>query len=292
MCAGAGWARKALMDIGLTIFPTDTTIPPGRLAAEAEARGFESLFFPEHTHIPVSRRTPYPGGGELPEEYKRAHDPFVTLSYAAAATERLRVGTGVCLVAQRDPIVLAKQVASLDRLSGGRLVFGVGFGWNLDELEDHGVAARLRRDVVMERVLAMKQLWTQDEAEFHGEHVSFDRCWMWPKPLQSPHPPVFLGGAAGPTLFRHIAAYGDGWMPIGGSGLRASWDALRREFEAAGRDPDSALVAVSSPRPDPGVLSHYASLGVTRAVLSLPAGPTSSVMTVLDSYAELLGDLT
>lgn len=276
------------MELGLTIFPTDTTIAPDRLAVEAEARGFGSLFFPEHTHIPTGRRTPYPGGEPLPEEYKRSHDPFVALGAAAGATRRIKLGTAVCLVAQRDPIILAKEVASLDLVSGCRFVFGVGYGWNVDELEDHGVRASLRREVVMDRVLAMKELWTSDEAEYHGKHVQFDSCWMWPKPLQSPHPPIFIGGAAGPTLFRHVAAFGNGWMPIGGSGLRANWDSLRRVAEEAGRDPDAIQVAIASPRPEPGVLAHYASMGVIRAVLSIPVGPVDSVLRTLDSYAALL----
>lgn len=276
------------MDLGLTMFPTDQAVPPDRLAREAESRGFESLFFPEHTHIPLSRRTPYPMGGDLPEEYKRAHDPFVALTAAAMATTTIKVGTGICLVAQRDPIVLAKQVASLDRLSGGRFVFGVGYGWNIDELEDHGIGAASRRAVVRERILAMKQLWTRDEAEYHGEHVDFGPCWLWPKPVQRPHPPVVIGGGAGPTLFRHVAEYADGWMPIGGSGLGADWDHIRRLAEEAGRDPEGIEVSIIFARPKPEILDHYSSLGVRRVILSLPAAPADEVLPLLDTYASLM----
>ncbi len=270
------------------MFPTDLAIAPGRLAKEAEDRGFGSLFFPEHTHIPVARSTPYPMGGDLPEEYKRALDPFVALTAAAAATTTIGVGTGICLVAQRDPIVLAKEVASLDLVSGGRFLFGIGYGWNIDELEDHGVTAGSRRDVVRERVLAMKRLWTEEEAEFHGRHVSFDPCWLWPKPVQRPHPPVIIGGAAGPTLFRHVVDYADGWMPIGGSGLRADWDELRRLAEEAGRDPDAIEVSIIFARPRREILEHYAGLGVARVVLSLPARPADEVLPLLDRYSSLL----
>ncbi len=198
------------------MFPTDYTIGPVQLATEAERRGFASLWFPEHTHIPVGRRTPWPGGGDLPQEYSHTLDPFVALGAAAAVTERLHLGTGICLVAQHDPIVLAKEVATLDLISGGRFLFGIGVGWNEDEMEHHGVDPSRRRAVVREKVLAMKALWTQDEASFDGEFVKFEPSWSWPKPVQQPHPPILMGGAGGPVTYRHIIEYCDGWMPISG----------------------------------------------------------------------------
>ena len=210
------------MRYGITMFATDVSIDIVELAREAEARGLESLWLPEHTHIPVSRRTPPPtGDAELAEEYKRCLDPLVALAAAAVATERLRLGTGILLAAQRDPIVTAKAVATLDHLSGGRAALGVGFGWNEDELEQHGVAMRDRRDVARERILAMQSLWADDEGSFHGKHVHIEPSWSWPKPVQTgadgrPRVPVLHGGAAGPKLFEHIAEYGDGWIPIGG----------------------------------------------------------------------------
>jgi probable F420-dependent oxidoreductase len=275
--------------LGVTIFATDRSIRPDDLAREAEERGFESLFLPEHTHIPTSRQSPYPGGGDLPEEYRRCLDPFVALAMAGAATTRLRVGTGICLVAQRDPIVTAKEVATLDLLTGGRVVLGVGFGWNVEEMADHGVDPARRRAVVREKVLAMRALWTEDEAAFDGRHVRLSPSWAWPKPVQRPHPPVLVGGAAGPTLFRHIAEYGDGWVPIGGAGLRANLPVLREAVEEAGRDPSAVEVTVFGARPDPAVLEHHASVGVSRTVLALPSAPADQVFPILDAWAPLLG---
>jgi probable F420-dependent oxidoreductase len=202
------------VDYGVTMFPTDYALRPDELARLLEERGFESVWFPEHTHIPVSRRTPYPGGGELPREYSHSYDPFVALTAAAAATSRLRLGTGVCLVIERDPIVTAKEVASLDFLSGGRFLFGIGGGWNAEEMADHGTDFKKRWRVLRERILAMKAIWTQEEGEFHGEFVNFDKTWSFPKPAQKPHPPVLIGGD-GPTTFDRVIEFGDGWMPIG-----------------------------------------------------------------------------
>src|SRR5215207_8874493 len=202
------------MDIGVMVFPTERVPGPVRLGTEAEARGFESLWLPEHTHIPTGRKTPFPGGEPLPEHYKRTLDPFVGLAAAASVTTALKLATGICLVAQRDPIVLAKEVASVDRVSDGRFLFGIGVGWNIDEMEQHGVDPKRRRAQVRESILAMKALWTEDEASFDGEFVRFSPSWSWPKPVQQPHPPVLMGGAAGPTTFRHVVEYCDGWMPI------------------------------------------------------------------------------
>src|SRR6478609_3446922 len=226
------------MDLGLTIFATDQSMDIVELAREAEARGFTSLWTPEHTHIPTSRKTPAPAGEPLAEEYKRSLDPFVALTAAAVATERLRIGTGILLPAQRDPIVTAKEVATLDLLSGGRLTLGIGFGWNEDELADHGVAMRDRRAVVRDRIKAMQALWSDDVASFDGDHVHLPPSWAWPKPVQTgadgrPAVPVLLGGAPGPKLFAHIVEYGDGWIPIGGSGVGKSLPVLRQGMEDA-----------------------------------------------------------
>jgi len=215
------------MRFGIAVFPTEDSADPATLARLVEERGFESLFFPEHTHIPASRRTPYPAGGELPPEYSRTYDPFVALTAAAAATEKLLVATGICLVIQRDPIITAKEVASLDRLSGGRFFFGVGAGWNLEEMESHGTDPRRRFSLMRERIEAMKAIWTEDEASYHGEHVNFDRIWCWPKPIQKPHPPVLVGGNAERVLDR-VVAFGDEWMPNRVSGLRERIEALQR----------------------------------------------------------------
>jgi len=277
------------MRIGITIFATDLSMNPIELAREAEARGFHALYVPEHTHIPVSRRTPPPTGeNELAEEYKRTLDPCVTLAAAAAVTSRIRLGTGIALVAQHDPIVLAKSLATLDHLSAGRLVLGIGYGWNVDEMESHGVDARRRRAITREKVLAMQALWTHDVAEFHGEFVRFEPCWQWPKPVQKPRPRVWIGGAAGPILFAHIAEYADGWMPIGGAGLQAALPELRRAFEARGRDPTALDVAPMGVLPDAAKLAYYASIGVTEAVLRLPSAPRDVVMPVLDAYVRFL----
>jgi probable F420-dependent oxidoreductase len=276
------------MKLGVSMFPTDLAIRPDELATELEDRGFESLLFPEHTHIPIGRRTPYPMGGELPEEYKRTFDPFVAIAAAAATTTSLVLGTGVCLVAQRDPVLVAKEVASVDVLSAGRVLFGVGYGWNVDEMEDHGVNPKLRRALVREKVLAMKALWTEEVAGFDGELVHFQPSWSWPKPAQQPHPPIFIGGAAGPTLFRHIVEWADGWMPIGGTGLSQTWPRLRQVAEERGRDPDTIKIHVVGARPDAGNLDHYREIGVTRTSLALPASPADVVLPLLDEWAKLL----
>jgi probable F420-dependent oxidoreductase len=276
------------MHLGVTMFATDKSIRPDDLAREAEARGFESLFFPEHTHIPTGRRTPYPMGGELPDEYKRTFDLFVSMTAAAAATTRLTVGSGICLVAQRDPIITAKEVASVDALSGGRVIFGIGFGWNEDEMEDHGVEPRRRRSLAREKVLAMKALWQDDEASFDGEHVHLPPTWMWPKPVQRPHPPILIGGATGPTLFRHVVEYADGWMPIGGSGLRKAVPELHRLAEEGGRDPSTITVIPFSVVGEADRLEYYASQGFPRTVLGLPSAPADVVLPLLDRYAGLL----
>ena len=277
------------MHFGVTMFATDQVMRPDELARAAEERGLVSLYVPEHTHIPVSRRTPPPSGDAvLPDYYKRPFDPIVAMAMAAAATERLRVGTGICLVAQRDPIVTAKAVASLDHLSGGRFVFGVGFGWNADEIEDHGIEMRRRRDVAREHLLAMQRLWADDEASFEGEYVHLPPSWSWPKPTQKPWPPVLIGGAAGPKLFAHVAEYADGWIPIGGAGVREALPQLHRAMEAAGRDPSTVRVIPFGTIPDPGKLDYYASIGIDEVVLRVPAGDHDTVVPALDDYSKLV----
>ena len=272
------------------MFATDQAMRPDELARAAEERGFVSLYVPEHTHIPVSRRTAPPSGDAvLPDYYKRAFDPFVVLGMAAGATERLRVGTGICLVAQRDPIVTAKAVASLDYLSNGRFVFGIGFGWNADEIEDHGVEMGNRRAVAREHVLAMQRLWADDVASFDGEHVHLPPSWSWPKPVQEPWPPVLIGGAAGPKLFQHVAEYAEGWIPIGGAGVRHALPDLRRAVEKAGRDPADVRVVPFGTIPDPGKVEYYSSIGIDEVVLRVPVGGSDVVLPVLDDYAKVVG---
>lgn len=278
------------MELGVTIFATDRSLPPAEVAREAEARGFASLFVPEHTHIPVCRETPAPTGeAELPDEYRRTLDPWVGLATAAAITRRIRLGSGVALVAQHDPIALAKTIATLDHLSGGRVVVGVGFGWNREEMRDHGVDFATRRERVRETVLAMQALWSREEAEHAGAFVRFERSWQWPKPVQQPRPRILLGGGAGPKLFAHLAEWADGWMPIGGAGLRAALPALRRAFEECGRDPAALHVVPMGVLPDPAKLDYYASLGVTECVLRLPSAGRDRVLPVLDDYARFVG---
>ena len=273
---------------GITIFATDQTMDIAVLAREVEARGFDSLYLPEHTHIPISRLTPPPtGDAELPEEYRRTLDPFVALAAAAAVTERIRLGTGIALPAQREPIVTAKAVATLDHLSGGRAVLGVGFGWNQDELADHGVAMAERRDVAREVVLTMQALWTDEVASFDGEHVHLSPSWAWPKPVHG-HLPVLLGGAPGPKLFAHIAEYGDGWMPVGGTGLSTAIPELRRVVSEAGRDPAALEIVPFGSIPDPGKLEHFASIGVTECIFRVPSSTADVVLPILDDWARLI----
>ncbi|MEV4568446.1 TIGR03619 family F420-dependent LLM class oxidoreductase [Nonomuraea sp. NPDC049419] len=270
------------MKLGVTMFATDLAMPVQELAKAAEERGLDSLYLPEHTHIPVSRRTPYPGAadGELPEEYKRTLDPLVALSFAAAATTRLRLGTGILLAAQRDPIVTAKAIASLDLLSGGRVVVGVGFGWNVEEIENHAVPYGRRREIARHHVMAMQALWRDEVASFDG----VEPAWSWPKPINLP--PVHVGGAAGPKLFAHVAEYADGWMPIGGRGIKAALPALREACEKAGRP--TARVIPFATLATREKLDYFAELGIEEAVATLPSGPADEVLPVLDRYAALL----
>lgn len=280
------------MDLGVTIFLTDRTIDPVELGREVQERGFSSLWLPEHTHIPTSRRTPAPMGEPIPEEYLRCLDPFVALSMIAATTDRLRLATGIALLAERDPIVTAKEVATLDHCSGGRFSLGIGYGWNIEELENHGGSKATRRDVVREQVLAMQALWGDERARFDGDHVQMSEAWAWPKPAQQVRGrtgvPVLVGGGAGPKLFRHIAEFGDGWLPIGGAGVADAMADLRAAAEAVGRDPAELSVTPFGTLPDQGKLDYYATLGITETVLRLPAAGRDEVLATLDSFAPFL----
>jgi probable F420-dependent oxidoreductase len=274
--------------VGVFYFPTDYGIDIRELACAAEERGFESLFLPEHTHIPTSRRTPYPGGGELPKAYSHTHDPFVALSFAAAVTTKLLLGTGICLIPQREPIVTAKSVASLDQLSNGRFLFGIGGGWNVDEMENHGARYETRFKLMRERILAMKALWTQDEAAFHGEMVNFDPVWSFPKPAQRPHPPILLGGDSDHTLKR-VVEFCDGWLPIGRPGFNAKEAVarLRQAASAAKRDFSTLSISVFGAPADQAVLAEYRELGIQRALLAIPDLTRDEILGVLDKYAPL-----
>ncbi|MFD9033546.1 LLM class F420-dependent oxidoreductase [Streptomyces sp. NPDC059567] len=277
------------MRISTTIFLTDETITPVRLARELEQRGFAGLYLPEHTHIPIERTTPYPAAGtELPREYGRTLDPFVALGQASAVTERLELGTGITLITEHDPIDLAKQIATLDHLSGGRFTLGIGFGWNREEAADHGVEWATRRELGRERMALMRALWADEPTAYEGEFgVSVRASHAYPKPAGGA-PRTLLGGAAGPKLFAQIAEYADGWMPIGGRGLTQSMPVLRETWEKAGRDPKTLQVVPYAVLPNPGKLAHYAELGCEEVVLQLPPGGESEVLGVLDEYARYL----
>ncbi|MEC8999141.1 MAG: LLM class F420-dependent oxidoreductase [Actinomycetota bacterium] len=277
------------MQLGITIHLTDRSIDVRELAVAVEERGFHSLYVPEHTHIPVERSTPPPTGGEvLDEDYARSPDPWVSLAAAAAVTDRIRLGAGVALVGQHHPISLAKAVASVDVLSAGRVVLGVGFGWNREEMAHHSVEYESRRDRVREHVAAMRALWTEDEAEFHGRFVDFEPSWSWPVPVQFGGPPVLVGGGAGPRLFAEVARWADGWMPIGGSGLRAGMDGLRAACDEVGRDFGHLTVAPFGVLPDDGKLEHYAVSGAAESVLRVPSAGRDEVLEVLDEYVRYL----
>jgi len=266
------------METGVAIFPTHNAIAPAEVARLAEQRGQESLFFPEHTHIPASRETPWPGGRELPRRYSHTFDLFVAVTAALTATSRLRVGSGVCLVIERDPIVTAKEVASVDFMSGGRFEFGVGAGWNREEMANHGTDPRVRMAIMRERVEAMKAIWTSEEASYAGNHVSFDRIWSWPKPAQRPHPPVLVGGD-GPRVLDRVLAFGDAWFPN-----HAPERVLDRAKELRARaDRPVGLMVMGVPA-DPKVLEAYAAAGFERAVHWLPSAPRGPVERALDGF--------
>jgi probable F420-dependent oxidoreductase len=279
------------MKLGLTMFPTDYAIAPAELARAAEERGFESLWFPEHSHIPAKRESPWPGGAELPKMYYDVYEPFVALAAAAAVTKTLRVATGICLVVQRDPIQTAKNVATLDRVSNGRFLFGIGAGWNAEEMRNHGTDAKTRIGLMRERVLAMKEIWTKSKAEFHGKHVDFEPIMAWPKPAQKPHPPIHLGGGF-PKGARRAIEYGDGWMPIHGRDeIVARIPEFRRMAKEAGRDPAKLEVSVFGARPERALLDQFQANGVDRAIFGLAPEPADQVLAVLDRIAPLVHSL-
>jgi probable F420-dependent oxidoreductase len=276
------------MKYGIAMFPTDYAIRTDDLAREMEARGFESLWLPEHTHIPASRKSPWPGGGDLPREYWHTLDPFVALGAAAAVTKTLMLGTGICLVIERDPITLAKEVASLDHISRGRVLFGIGGGWNAEEMEHHGTPFAERWKILRERVAAIKAIWTQDEAEFHGKYVNFDKLWSYPKPVQKPHPPILMGGA-GPHARQRAADFDGHWMPIGGRAysepVAESIADFRVRAEKAGRDPAAVTVSIFGVPPAADKLAGLRDAGVTRAVFFVPSAIADTVLPLLDGYA-------
>jgi len=284
-----------MVQFGLTMFATDYSVPVDILAGTAEKLGFESLFVPEHTHIPASRLSPWPGGADLPRDYWHTLDPFVSLALAASATKSLKIGTGISLITERDPILMAKQVATLDFVSGGRLILGVGAGWNQEEMENHGVAFSTRWKILRERILAMREIWTQDEAEYHGEFVDFDKIWAFPKPIQAGGPKILIG-ASSEYVFQRIADYGDGWMPIfqdakrrsasGGTdysqgieNTRAAWRRAEREGE-----PDFSIFGVAHERK---AVEELISIGFNRIIFGLPSANADIVLPMVEKLATI-----
>ena len=279
--------------LGACFFPTSYAISPTELAAALEERGFESIWLAEHSHIPASRTSAWPGGAELPQMYYDTLDPFVTLGAMAAVTTTLRLGTGIALVAQRDPIHTAKQVASLDVLSDGRVLFGIGAGWNFEEMSDHGTDPARRFGLMRERVEAMKALWTSEVAEYHGSHVDFGPTFQNPKPIQRPHPPIHVGGVA-PGGLRRAVAYGDGWIPIGGRTAvdgRGLSDLRAEACGETGRDPVSLEISIYYAPPDVAVIADLAEHGIQRVVFGVPSEGRDAVLPLLDGYAEVVASL-
>jgi probable F420-dependent oxidoreductase len=273
------------MEFGVGYFPTHDGLRPGEIARRVEERGQSAIFFAEHTHIPAARETPWNGGRTLPQKYYHTYDLFVALTAAAEATRSLRIGSGVCLVIERDPIVTAKEVSSIDHLSGGRFEFGIGSGWNREEMRNHGTDPRTRLALLDERIRAMQAIWTNDEATFHGGYVNFDRIWSWPKPAQKPWPPIYVGGG-GPTVLDRVLAYGDGWFP--------QWhdqDLIARIAELRARADRPLPVQVLSVPPDPKALEALAAAGVHRASAWLPSGPWSQVEPALEEWEKAIGEL-
>ena len=284
-----------MVQFGLTMFATDYSVPIDILAGTAEKLGFESLFVPEHTHIPASRLSPWPGGADLPRDYWHTLDPFVSLALAASATKSLKIGTGISLITERDPILMAKQVATLDFVSGGRLILGVGAGWNQEEMENHGVAFSTRWRILRERILAMREIWTQDEAEYHGEFVDFDKIWAFPKPIQAGGPKILIG-ASSEYVFQRIADYGDGWMPIfqdakrrsasGGTdysqgieNTKAAWRSAEREGK-----PDFSIFGVAHERK---AVEELISFGFNRIIFGLPSANADTVLPMVEKLATI-----
>ena len=276
------------MEFGATIFPTADAMAPAALGRALEERGFESLWVAEHTHIPANRASPWPGGAELPQMYYETMDPFVALTAAATATTTLKVATGICLGPQHHPITLAKQVASVDRVSDGRFLFGVGGGWNAEEMENHGGVFSTRWKQQRESIEAMKAIWAADPAEYHGDLVDFDPIWSKPKPVQTPHPPIHVGGAS-PWGPRRAARYGNGWMPINGRGsMLDELDVLAAECDKVGRDVGEIELSLYAAPPDPAEVERHEAAGVARFVLGLPPAGADELLPILDAYAELI----
>jgi probable F420-dependent oxidoreductase len=274
------------MDFGIGYFPTHDAVAPGEIARLVQERGHESLFFAEHTHIPAARESPYPGGGELPRKYSHTYDLFVALTAAAQATSTLRVGSGICLVVERDPITTAKEVASIDHLSGGRFEFGIGGGWNREEMSNHGTDPRTRMRLMRERVEAMQSIWTEDEASYHGEFVDFDRIWSWPKPAQRPHPPILVGGN-GPTVLDRVLAFGDAWFP----NFARSGGLLERAAELRSRAERPIDFMVMGAPANSGVLARLRDAGARRVVHWIPSGNQSVVETGLERWETAIAEL-
>jgi probable F420-dependent oxidoreductase len=279
------------MEFGASMFFTDYSMTPAALARALEDRGFESVWAPEHSHIPLSRQSPFPGGGDVPKRYYDVMDPFVTLTAAAMVTTKLKVATGICLVVQRDPIQTAKLVASIDQVSGGRFLFGVGAGWNAEEMADHGTAFKTRMSLMHERIDAMKAIWTQSKPEYHGKFVDFGPMMTWPKPIQKPHPPVLVGGNF-PNGARRALAFGDAWMPLASMPAYADIGEFIPRFRQmaaeAGRDPASVDVQVNNVPEEPDRLARYRDQGVIRVVVSLPSAKEDEILPVLDRWAGLI----
>jgi probable F420-dependent oxidoreductase len=276
------------MDIGAMMFVTDYSMRPDELGRALEERGFESMWVPEHTHIPTSRISPWPGGPDLPQMYWHTYDPFVALTAAAAVTTNLKLGTGICLMIERDPITTAKEVASLDLISNGRFIFGIGGGWNAEEMENHGAPFKRRWKVLRERIEAMKEIWANEEAEYHGEFVNFDKIWCYPKPAQKPHPPILLGTFNGGL--KRVVNYCDGWVPVGfdTSTLSESIKELHALAEQAGRSADEIPVSIFGSSDKEDALASHQELGIERAVLFLPSADRDTLMPTLDKYASLV----
>ena len=279
------------MQFGASLFFTDYSMSPSALAAALEVRGFESIWAPEHSHIPLSRKSQWGGGGELPKKYYDVMDPFVSLTAAAMATTTLRLGTGVCLVQQRDPIQTAKLVASIDQISNGRFLFGVGIGWNQDEMENHGVAFDSRAKLAREKIEAMKAIWTQSKAEYHGEFVNFDPMMAWPKPAQKPHPPIIVGGAF-PHGARRALRYGDGWIPLSGRAAYGDIAEYLPRFQQmaseAGRDLATVPLSMFAVPEDLDTMKRYGDLGISRVVVSLESESAEKILPILDRWAEII----
>ncbi len=277
------------MKVGVSMFATDYAIRADDLAREVEARGFESVWFPEHTHIPANRKSPWPGGGDLPKDYWHTHDLFVTLTAAAAVTKTIKVGSGICLVIERDPILMAKEVASVDALSNGRLIFGIGGGWNAEEMENHGTQFNKRWKILRERIEAMKEIWTKDAAEYHGEFVNFDPIWSYPKPVQKPHPPILLGTLSSKGLDR-VARYCDGWIPVGirPKDLPAAIKDLSERAARVGRKASEVPVSIFGAPGKEDTLKQFQDAGVERVVIGLPSDNKAKVLPLLDQAAAMV----